>query len=198
MLPAASFKQSELESLRSGSRSMSGSLESSSGREYVHPSREEGWVDVVLILLSAPRSIGSTSTLPREVDLTLAQLDLLLFLLCLGRLGPALKLRGLGGVTSPPAHYSHDTPLQPHPPSLDPIVVLFAADAATPPNSPTQHQASQWWYRGWSLNVLHLGPHASRAEARRSCSVAYSPRTDNYCPSMDFFHSVRFCESGCK
>jgi hypothetical protein len=42
------------------------------------------------ISLSAPRSIGSTSTLPREVDLTLAQLDLLLFLLCLSRWWPAL------------------------------------------------------------------------------------------------------------
>jgi hypothetical protein len=85
------------------SRSASGSPESSSGREggYGYPPREEGCVDVVLILLSAPQSIGSTSTLPREVDLTLAQLELLLFLPCLGRLELALKLRGLGGAMSP-------------------------------------------------------------------------------------------------
>lgn len=40
------------------------------------------------------------------------------------------------------------------------------------------------------LDVLHLGPHSSRAEARRLHSAAYSSRADNYWPSTDFFHSV--------
>jgi hypothetical protein len=58
--------------------------------------------DNVLLSLSAPRS--SITSPPLELNLPLAGLEILLFLLCLGLFDSALKLRGLGGVMKPFHH----------------------------------------------------------------------------------------------
>ena len=81
----------------------------SSGREGVYGRPRVGWVDdVVLLSLSAPQSITSNSALallvpprtsPRELLLPLEPVHLLC---CRGLFESVLKLRGLGGVTSPP------------------------------------------------------------------------------------------------
>ena len=68
----------------------------SSGRDGVYGHLRE-------LVLHSFSTVRSTS--PRDADLPLTQLELNLFLLCLGLFESALKLRGLGGVTNPPCPF---------------------------------------------------------------------------------------------
>jgi hypothetical protein len=96
----------------------------------------ERQVEVVLCSLSALRSITSGSA-PRDADLPRTRLELAFFLLSLGLFELTFKLRGLGGVTSPPRTLPENPLIKS--PFRSPSCVV----AATQLNMLTRHQIWQ-------------------------------------------------------